>query len=200
MLIGLFGFAAGTALFNSVLYAGIGGLLIGLPLWFTLLAARFVHASVMSAAMPAANAYMADITSIANRTKGMGAAGAATNVGTILGPAVCMLSVIDMLTPLWVMAGFAFLNGLFVLRFLPKSPHIQISAEVKPMRFTDPRILPFMIVGVVMFVGFAVVQQTMGFRFQDVLNLDAQATTATFAGGITLLASCSLSYAAGLAA
>ena len=36
MLVGLFRFAAGTALFNSVLYAGLAGLLSGccLPTWW----------------------------------------------------------------------------------------------------------------------------------------------------------------------
>ena len=88
MLIGLFGFSAGTTLFNSVLYVGMSGLLTGLLLFGALVLARMLHAAVMSASMPAANAYMADITDAASRAKGMGAAGAANNLGSILGPAV----------------------------------------------------------------------------------------------------------------
>ena len=56
MMIGLFGFAAGTCLFNSVLYAGISGQLLGLGLFIALIVSRMTHAAVMSATMPAANA------------------------------------------------------------------------------------------------------------------------------------------------
>ena len=193
MLIGLFGFATGTVLFNSVLYAGLAGMLVGLPLFFSLVVARMMHAAVMSAGMPAANAYMADITPIAQRTKGMGAAGAATNTGAILGPAVSGLAMLSLLAPLWIMAVLAFLNGLFVLRFLPEPPKDGAAAIKRPrMKYTDRRILPFIVVGVLMFMGNALVQQTMGFRFQDVLGLSAGETARTFGIAMMLSAGCSL--------
>lgn len=177
LLFGLFGFTAGTVLFNTVLYAGLAGVLTGFGLFVALVVARMLHASMMAASMPAANAYMADITTPENRTKGMGAAGAANNVGAILGPAVAGLAVISLLTPLWVMAAVALLNGLFVWRFLPEPPRQQAPRVPPPrLRYTDPRILPFVVVGVMMFTGMALVQQTMGFRFQDVLELSAADT------------------------
>ncbi|MEO2176773.1 MAG: hypothetical protein ABGY96_22075 [bacterium] len=61
-----------------------------------------LHAGTMSATMPASTAYMADITDVATRTKGMGAAGAANNLGAILGPAVAALAVISV--PCWLRA------------------------------------------------------------------------------------------------
>ncbi len=192
MLIGLFGFAAGTLLFNSMLYAGLSGTLSGWTLFAALVAARMIHAGVMSATMPAANAYMADITDSANRVKGMGAAGAANNVGSILGPAVSGLAVISLLTPLWIMAAAALLNGLFVLRFLPEPPRQQPARRRRRMKYSDRRILPFVVVGVLMFMGFALVQQTMGFRFQDVLGLSAGETARTLGLAMMLSAGCSL--------
>ena len=192
MLVGLFGFAAGTVLFNSVLFAGLSGALMGGVLFGALVLARMMHAGVMSATMPAANAYMADITDAGNRTKGMGAAGAATNVGSILGPAVAGLAVVSLLTPLWVMAIVAFLNGLFVWRFLPEPPRHKLPAKPVRMKYSDPRILPFIIVGVMMFTGMALVQQTMGFRFQDTLGLTAAETASTFGTAMMLSAVCSL--------
>jgi len=48
------------------------------------------------------------------------------------------------------------------------------------MRYSDPRILPFVIVGVAMFTGMGLVQQTMGFRFQDALGLSAADTAQNF--------------------
>ncbi len=193
ILIGLFGFSAGTLLFNSVLYAGLSRTLTGSLLFGALVVARMLHASVMSASMPAANAYMADITDPATRTKGMGAAGAANNVGSILGPAVASLAVVSLLTPLWVMAVVAFLNGLFVWRYLPEPPrHGVAGVRPKRMKYTDPRILPFVIVGVMMFTGMALVQQTMGFRFQDTLGLSAGETAQKFGFAMMLSGACSL--------
>ncbi|MBT5684044.1 MAG: MFS transporter, partial [Gammaproteobacteria bacterium] len=73
MLIGVFGFSLGTIMFNTVLNLGLSGWLLGTPLFISLIVARMTHASLMSAGMPAATAYMADITDVSNRTKGMGA-------------------------------------------------------------------------------------------------------------------------------
>ena len=173
MLIGLFGFSAGTALFNSVLLAGLEGIIKGTGLFLLLIVARITHAAVMSATMPASTAYMADITTPANRTKGMGAAGAANNLGSIMGPALTIFAFISLLFPLWLMAGLAFINGMLVWRFLPEAPKVGngSSTSAVKVRYSDERIRPFVIVGVLMFTGFALVQQTMGFRFQDALSL-----------------------------
>jgi len=192
ILIGLFGFAFGTFLFNGVIYLGLSAALTGTVLFAALVASRMVHAAVMSATMPAANAFMADITSAANRTKGMGAAGAANNLGSMLGPAVAALAVFSLLMPLWVMAALAFLNGLFIWRFLPEPPRHNAPRLGQKMRYRDPRIFPFIIVGVTMFSGMALVQQTMGFRFQDALNLSATDTAQAVGLGMMLSAAASL--------
>src|SRR5262245_46711321 len=194
LLIGLFGFTLGTVLFNSVLYAGLAGLLTGGALFGALVAARVTHAAMMSATMPSSNAYMADITDAANRTKGMGAAGAANNIGSILGPAVAGLAVYSMMLPLWVMAAVALLNGLFVWRVLPEPPRHVAPSRTPRMKYTDRRILPFVIVGVLMFSGNALVQQTMGFRIQDTLHLSGGETARTF--GITMMFSAAASLIA----
>lgn len=193
MLVGLFGFSAGTVLFNSLLNVGLSGMLVGMPLFLALVVARVMHAGVMSASMPASTAYMADITTVAERTRGMGATGAANNVGQILGPAISGLAFISLLFPLWFMAAMAFLNGLFVWRFLPEPPKPDNGGRPPPrMRYTDRRILPFVIVGVAMFTGFALVQQTMGFRFQDALGLNAAETARSFGMAMMASAICSL--------
>ena len=192
LLCGLFGFSAGTFLFNSVLYLGLAGILTGSLLFIALVIARVTHASVMSASMPAANAYMADITDEASRTRGMAAAGAANNIGTILGPAVAGLAVISLLTPLWVMAAIAFLNGLFVWRFLEEPPKHQTPVVRDRLKYSDPRILPFIIIGIAMFTGMGLVQQTMGFRFQDALGLSAAETAQNFGFAMMLSGASSL--------
>ena len=180
LLVGLFGVGFGTGLFALVLYAGMQGWLTGVVLFVALILARVMHASVMSASMPAANAFMADITDPANRAKGMGAAGAASNIGSILGPAIAGLAVISLLTPLWVMAAMALLTGLFAWLFLAEPPRHSKPPPSSRMKYSDPRIRPFLIVGVALFTGMGIVQQTMGFRFQDALNLTAAETVQQF--------------------
>ena len=193
LMIGLFGFSAGTALFNSVLYVGLSGVLTGTAIFVALVIARMMHAAVMAASMPAANAYMADITTPEQRARGMGQAGAANNIGSIAGPAIAALAFISLLTPLWVMAALAFLNGLFVWRFLPEPPRADRPRTPPPrMKYTDARIAPFIVVGVTMFSGMAIVQQTMGFRFQDALGLDATDTAQQLGVAMMLSAACSL--------
>jgi MFS family permease len=196
LLTGLFGFSIGTFGFNWVLSLGLNGLLTGSSLFVALLVTRILHAAVMSATMPAATAYMADITTTATRTKGMGATGAANNLGSILGPAISGLAVFSLLLPLWLMAVIAFCNGLFIWRFLPESPSpTRLKSDLpKPLSYSDARILPFIIVGVFLFMGFALVQQTMGFRFQDALGLSASETAKTF--GIAMMFSAAASLIA----
>lgn len=193
MLIGLFGFAAGTSLFTTVLYAGMRGWLTGMVLYMALIVSRVMHATVFSATAPASNAYMADITDVATRTRGLAASGAASNVGSIIGPTLTAFAAISMLLPLWMVAVAACFNGLFVWRFLPEPPkHWASGMRARRMRYTDPRILPFVIVGVTMFMGFAIVQQTMGFRFQDVLHLSGAETARVFGIAMMLSAGASL--------
>jgi MFS family permease len=106
MIFGLIGYSCGNLLFAIVFHATLVGILIPLTGYLLLMLTRVMHASVMSAIMPASSAYMADITDLSNRTKGMGAVGAANNLGGILGPAIGgLLAGITLLTPLWVASG-----------------------------------------------------------------------------------------------
>ncbi|MEM9622185.1 MAG: MFS transporter, partial [Pseudomonadota bacterium] len=194
LLVGLLGYVFGTLLFASVFHMTLVGLLLPGTGFAALMISRIIHASLMAAMMPSASAYMADITDLEGRTKGMGAVGAATNLGNIIGPAAGgMLAAITLLTPLWVAAGLAMITAVFVIFFLPESPHKANPAQPPPrVRYTDPRILPFVGVGVLMFMGMALVQQTLAFRFQDVLDLTAVETAQTFGLAMGLSAATSL--------
>ena len=193
ILVGLFGYSLGTVLFAAVFKSAMMGLFPPMVAFIALIVSRMAHASVMSATMPAASAYMADITDIATRTKGMGAVGAANNLGAILGPALGGgLAIFSLLAPLWFSAAITIVTAAIVWVYLPEVPRQVLTRKPPKMKRTDPRILPFMIVGVLMFMGFAIVQQTMAFRFQDVLALTAVETARTFGLGMMLSAAASL--------
>ena len=66
----------------------------------------------------------------------MGAAGAANNIGSIMGPAIAGWPS-SLLMPLWVMAAVALLNGLFVWRFLPNRHATHSAPRTPRMKYTD---------------------------------------------------------------
>ncbi|MFT5134152.1 MAG: MFS family permease [Gammaproteobacteria bacterium] len=193
ILIGLFGYTLGTIVFTSVFKIALLGWLLPMGAFIALTVARVANAAVMAATMPAANAYMADITDAATRTKAMGSIGAASNIGAILGPAIGgLLASFTLLTPIWFSAGLTLVAAIVVLFTLPEIPGQKSTVKPPRMKYTDQRILPFVIVGIVMFMGFAIVQQTIAFRFQDLLSLSAAETAKLVGIGMMLSAAASV--------
>ncbi|TVS11804.1 MAG: MFS transporter [Gammaproteobacteria bacterium] len=193
LLIGLVGYTLGTVLFASGFQAALVGLLAPTAAFIFLTCARMAQATVMSATPPAASAYVADITDARTRTRGMGGMGAANNLGAIIGPAIGgLLATVSLLLPLYFAALMTLLAAATVWWLLPEPPR-QAAQQIKRerLRFTDRRILPFVIVGVLMFVGIAVAQQTLAFRFQDLLDLTGQETARLF--GFAMMTAAALS-------
>ena len=95
-------------------------------------------------------------------------------------------------------------TALFVIVLLPDIPKVQPKAQQeqmpppKKLSYFDPRILPYIIVGALMFMGMALVQQTLAFRFQDVLGLTAVETAQTFGLAMGCSAAASLLSQIGL--
>ncbi len=177
LLIGLFGYSVGTVMFASVFQAALLGYLIPVSALILLIVTRVANATVMAAVSPSANAYMADITSITERIKGMGAIGAAGSIGSILGPAIGgLLASISLLTPLYFSVFLTLAAAVLTLYALPELPKPTVIKKPPRLKYTDPRIFPLVIAGVFLFMGFAIVQQTIAFRFQDVFGLDGTQT------------------------
>jgi len=186
LLIGLFGYSVGTVMFASVFQAALLGYLIPVTALILLIVTRVANAVVMAAVAPSANAYMADITTITDRIKGMGAIGAAGNIGSILGPAIGgLLASISLLTPLYFSVFLTLAAAVLTLYALPELPKTVVITKPKRLKYSDPRIFPLVIAGVFLFMGFAIVQQTIAFRFQDVLGLDGTETARVV--GISLM-------------
>lgn len=87
-----------------------------------LFVARIVGGFLSAANMPTAMAYVADITTPDNRSKGMGIVGAATGLGFVFGPAIGgVFSKIDLSVPFFVAGGFSLFTLFMVLFFLKES-------------------------------------------------------------------------------
>lgn len=194
MLTGLIGYTLGTVVFASGFWMAMVGIITPLAAFAYLTLSRMAQSSVMSATPPAASAYVADVTDLKTRTKGMGGIGAANNVGAILGPALGgLLAGISLLLPLYVAAALTLIAAVFVHFLLPEpTRHAHITMPKQRLRYRDPRIAPFVIVGVLMFAGFAIVQSTLAFRFQDVLGLTGQETARLFGFAMMFSAAASL--------
>lgn len=83
---------------------------------------RFLQGVFSGAAMPAAQAYVADVTTREERIKGMGNLGAALALGFLFGPGLGgILSGINVSFPFFVAAGLAIINFASVQFFLPES-------------------------------------------------------------------------------
>jgi len=90
-------------------------------LWM-LFAARIIGGILSSANMPTVMAYVADITSLEDRGKGMGIIGAATGLGFIFGPAIGgVFSEESLHIPFYLAGGFSLLTFFFVMFVLKES-------------------------------------------------------------------------------
>lgn len=111
LLLGLSGFAV------SFLILGIAGE----SLWLMYLS-RILGGVFSGAATSCAVAYVADITTESNRTKGMGLVGMSIGLGFIFGPAIGgLLTGFGLSTPFFVSAALSFVTFLFAWKRLVES-------------------------------------------------------------------------------
>ena len=174
IIIGLLGYTFGVSIFNAAAYAGLTAILNGGLLYLLLLITRIIHASVMSAAFPAASAYIVDVTPAEKRTQGLSKLSAAMQMGVMLGPILAYLVVYSYLMPFVVQSLFTLIAAVLVLLFLPKKQQEKNNAvyvPTKKLRFLDPRYRFFLIQALSIYIGMGMVQQTLGFYFQDVLHI-----------------------------
>jgi MFS family permease len=145
-IIGLFGYAVGYVLLALIIQAGLDGSLTVLTVFWCLLAARFVYGLAAAATQPAATAYIADITSISGRTKGMALIGIAAGVGTVLGPLLGgPLSAVDTVFPLYAIAGIMSAAAILAWLGLAEPPRHARSTVTRKLHFWDARIFPYLL-------------------------------------------------------
>lgn len=196
ILLGLSGYTVGTLVFAGLFWAGMVGWLQGLMLWTCLVVARCLQSLVMAGTMPAANAYICDITTPATRTAGLARLGAANSMGTIIGPACGgLLAAISLLAPLLFAAAITGICLLLMAWRLPESPHHDAGdrdAVRINLGYNDPRYRRVLLISVAMLVAYSVVQQTLAFYFQDTLHLDSQAAASQVGFALMLSAAVAL--------
>lgn len=189
ILVGLWGYAVGTLVFAALFASGMYGFLAGSLLYGLIIGTRMAQSMLMSATAPGTAALIADTTTTVTRAAGMGRLSAANNIGSILGPAIAgLLAAISLLAPLIFAAVASAACALLIHHHLEHrgQPHPHGRGEGK-LTLLDRRYVPYLALGLAMFTGFSVVQQTLAFRIQDTLLLDARSTARTF--GFTMIIS-----------
>src|ERR1051326_1418829 len=102
--------------------SGLDYILMALAPTLTWLFIGRVISGITAASVPAASAYIADVTPEEKRAKAFGMLGAAFGIGFIVGPAVGgLLGHISPRLPFWVAAALSLVNAMYGLFVLPES-------------------------------------------------------------------------------
>lgn len=115
------------SLCGDVVFYTMFGLSHSLPALF---AARILAGIFSSATLAVAQAYAADVTPPDHRAAGLGMIGASFGIGFVFGPALGgALGRFALGLPLFVSAGLAFINLLFIWRCLPEPPRHEMAED-----------------------------------------------------------------------
>ncbi len=220
MRLGLYGFVASMLICGSILALGFYGLISGTLVFIVFVFGRTVYGIWGSASPPAVQAYIAARTEGEQRTAYLAALASSFGLGTIIGPAIAPLFIfwpLGLAGPLVVFAliGLAVL-ALVALRLPDDTPRSPARGEVvdypsmggfmvggrerggeggpERLRWRDPRVLPWHIIGVVGGHGHAALLGVIGFLVIDrsgvapALSQQSIAIVLMSGAGATLLA------------
>jgi MFS family permease len=173
---GLAGFGvsfAAFAVFASLGTSHVLAISVAYPL---MIAARALYGVLGSGTSPAAQAYVADRTTRAERTQGVATIGAAFGLGTTFGPVFgSVLVAFGMFVPYYFTAAVAFASAASIWFLLPERtpPRLRLEEERPQLKWYDSRILPFVILGTGISTAGAIPIPLAGYLFIDVLHLNA---------------------------
>ncbi|HTW36262.1 MAG TPA: MFS transporter [Rhizomicrobium sp.] len=190
ILLGLMAFGVSFALFASFVGLAMVHVMAVAFAYPLMIASRSLYGLFGSGASPAAQAYVADRTTRAERTQGVATIGAAFGLGTTIGPGIgSALVVFGLLAPYYFTAAAAVASAAAIWYFLPErtAPRMRLERQKQPLKWHDPRIWPFVVFGLGISTAGAVPIQTVGYLVIDVLHFSpAEAPQYT---GIGLVAS-----------
>ncbi len=194
ILLGLVGFGISTGGFGLLLAVGQKGVWPLMTLYVAMIMARAVFGFFGSGTPSAAQAYIADRTTRAERTSGVAAIGAAFGMGTIIGPGfAAAMAAFHLLAPFFALAVFALGGALAIALFLPERRRpMTRQSDMRRLKISDPRIRPFLFMGVVVSLTQAAVMQVAAFFVMDTMQLDGAQTAQIVGVGMMSMAMATL--------
>ncbi len=191
MVTGVLIAAVSLCAFGVLSYLGMNALLTGTSLVVGVMFARgLLYGAGISAVAPTAQAHLVTHTATeSGRVKAMGMIGAAQGMasiaGGVLGGGLAALG--GMLLPLAVMPvvmGIGIVD--LIVEFRPHNVE-RLIAQPKRIGFTDPRVRPWIIGGLCLFLVFSSVASVFGFTVQDRFALSGRETAALSALYLTVM-------------
>jgi len=192
MRLGLYGFIASMTICGTILAAGLHRLIAPTAVFVIFIFGRAIYGGWGSASPSAVQAYIAARTEGAERTAYLSGLASSFGLGTIIGPAIAPLFIFEPLGlagPLFVFAAIgAAVLAVLVARLPDDTPRSAARGEVADypsmgglfvpgaerdpapgakLKWTDPRVLPWHVIGTVGGHGNAALLGTIGFLVID---------------------------------
>jgi MFS family permease len=179
--LGVWGFIVSMAACGAVILAGLKGVFGALAAVIAIILARLIYGIFGSASQPAAQAIIAERTSVEQRTEAIAKLSSAFGLGTVIGPAVAPFLILPFLGLSGPMFGAALVGVavlLIVLRYLPSDAPRSNTTSTTPRKrisWFDPRVKPFLVYGFSLGFVQAAASQSIGFFIIDALGLQPEA-------------------------
>lgn len=198
--LGLAGYALSMTAFGAAVLLGQFGLLSGFALFIALMLARAIFGAFGSASSPAAQAYIADRTSVTERTEHLAGLTSAFALGQAFGPALCaaLAAWLGLVFPIGLIAVLAALSAYVIWRYLPentppKTERVKGDWRESLALMRDRRISGHLIYGFALSMIAGITVQVFGLFTMDRLGASgehgAELTAAGFmVGALALLA------------
>lgn len=184
IVMGLTAYMVSMGLIAVVVSLGLSGIISAGATIVLLILSRSLSGGLGSASGPAAQAYVADRTTTQTRVEALAALTAAIGMGAAVGPGVAAwmggrLGLISPLIAISVIAGGMAVAVWFMLpeRTPPQQTGARSSAFSSFGYALDPRVSPFLIFGVGVWIVQAVTLQTINFYVMDTLEVDGVQAT-----------------------
>jgi MFS family permease len=181
LMLGLFGYAAGTTIVALALEWGVRGSPAPWMLFSVIVLARVIYASLASAINPSATAYLADTTTREQRGRGMALIGLTSGIGTMIGPVIGgAFAFVSVIFPLYIAVGLALL-ALVLIAFTLKEPErAAVSEHDEPQKLSwrDPRVFPFLLLFFCFWMFFTMNQIIAVFYLEQHVGIEGGASVA----------------------
>ena len=197
--LGFAAYAVSMTAFATVCLMGQAGWIGPTAIFIGLLLSRAIFGAIGSASSPAAQAYVADRTSMEERTEEIASLNSAFAMGAAMGPALAgvVAATTGPVLPIYLVAVLAVTASLSILRFLPESKQPELPLDGHKSTgwalALDPRISGYLLFGLGMSTVTGMLQQTFSFYTQDRLHLGladtiVYASNGLMVGALALLA------------
>ncbi len=194
MLLGLAAFAISFAAFATSMLAGLNGWLPAFLVFPCMVASRVIFGTFGSGTSSSALAYVADRTAPHERLRGVAINGMAFPLGVTFGPIIgAVLALASQLAPFYFVSALALASAAAIWFFLPERTAPRAARRhVSTLRWYEPRMLPFVLFGLLLSLAGSIPTQTISFFIMDVLKQSPAQAVHTTSYGLMAVAVASL--------